>query len=116
MSELPPRIPASWTPPADQRPASTASFTHADALAWLGVSRKAYERAVAAGDRMGVGPLDCAILDARAANSSVPRHARPGIEAGVTTATEVLARYGIDPQRPELAVTEWLADRSRYWS
>lgn len=114
MPDLPFRIP-NRTPPQDQRPAPVETFTHNDALEWLGVSREAYERAVKAGDG-GDGPLNGAMLDARAANSTDPRHARPGIQAGVTTAAAILSGYGIDPKHPEIAVAAELKQRSKYWS
>lgn len=115
MPDFPFRM-LTWTPPEDQRPAPVETFTHADALQWLGVSRDAYLRAVKTGDGLGAGPLGAAILDARAANSSDPRHARPGVEAGVTTAAAILSGYGIDPQHPEIATAVELKERSKYWS
>ena len=112
----PPRIPLGWTPPQDQRPAPVEAFTFDDALTWLGVSREAYERAKRAGQGLGCGPLDRAILDARAANSSEPQHGRSGVEFGITTAADILARHGVDPLRPELAVAAEIKARSRFWS
>jgi hypothetical protein len=105
--------------PSHATPDSTSSradaFTVRDGVQWLGIGWDTYVVAEKLAAGVHGGPLSAAILDARAAQSSATSHARPGIVPGVTTAEDVLSKYGIDPKDPAAAVREFLGDRSRTW-
>lgn len=105
------------------RPASGAGaglgageeFTVRDGLAWLGLSWDEYAESTELLDGMHGSPLDAALLDARAANSADPSHARPGITFGVTTAEEVLAKHQVSQANPLESVRNFIDRRSTTW-
>jgi hypothetical protein len=77
-------------------------FTVPDGLAWLGISQADYEKSweILAG-RHG-NPINSALLDARAAQGTD------------TTAVEILARHGIDPADPLVAVRAYDKNRAKF--
>jgi hypothetical protein len=96
-------------------PGAGEEFTVRDGLAWLGLNWDEYAKSTELLDGMHGSPLDGALLDARAANSADPGHARPGIIFGVTTAEEVLVKHDVSRTNPLESVRNFIDRRSTTW-
>lgn len=90
-------------------------FSVRDAMDWFGIAFDDYAAAEKILKGVHGSPCMLASLDARAANSDDPEHARPGVVFGVTTAEEILAKYRIDPGNPMKAAKAFLEERSSTW-